>query len=638
MGRSKLVPCHSHTVPHLELCAAVLAVKLVDMLVEELDIKIHTIKFYTDSRVVLGYIYNTKRRFYVYVANRVARIRKSSQSEQWHFVTTEHNPADHGTRPIQAALLRENNWFSGPSFLKEDDRATLKEPESFELVGPDTDTDVPPLVTTFATRTSGMSLGSYRFERFSSWKRLTHGLAKVIQKVRSCATALERDRPKTDDLTQARTVIVQQEAFKEEIKSLVKGEIVSKHSPLRRLDPILDSDGVLRIGGCMSSAAISWEEKHPIRYHERVSHQGRHITEGAVRAAGQWPLRGKRYQVPSATHKCVTCRRLRGNMEKPKMSNLPADRLTQAPPFTRVGVDVFGLWSVCARRTRGGFSESKRWAVMFTCLVVRAVHMEVVESLTTSSFINALRRFMAIRGPAKLFCSDRGTNCVGVCKELGIIPGNAELQSYLKDQGCTWDFNLLHSSHMGGVWERMIGVARRILDGLLLKVQSPSLTHEVLVTLMAEVAAIMNTQPIVPVSSGPDMPNVLTPAMLLTQKVDSMSAPSGELNLKDLYRSQWKQVQTLSDSFWKRWRHEYLATLQPRRKWQAAQPSLQIGNIVLLKDNQPKRNEWPTGLVVNTFPGQDGRVCKVEVRVVKGGSPKVYLRPASEAVLLFKRT
>lgn len=419
------------------------------------------------------------------------------------------------------------------------------------------------LVATFATKASATLLGSHRFAHFSSWKRLTHGLAKLIQKVRSCATAPEGGTPKADELVQARTVVVrtvQQEAFKEDHRSLAKGETVSKHSPLWKLDPILDADGVLRIGGRMTSAAISWDEKHPIiipknshiatllvqYYHEQVAHQGRHITEGAIRSAGLWILEGNRL-ISSIIHKCVTCRRLRGSMEKQKMSNLPADWLTQATPFTQIGLDVFGPWSVCARRNRGGLSESKRWVVMVT----RAVHMEVVESLSTSSFVNALRRFTAIRGLAKLFRSDQGTNFVGACKELGITPQNAELKSYLKDQSCTWDFNLPHASHMGGVWERMIGVAWRILDGLLLKVQSPSLTHEVLVTLIAEVVAIMNARPIAPVSSDPDMPTVLTPAMLLTQEVDSVSAPSGDLYLKDLYRSLWKQVQGLTDSFWK---------------------------------------------------------------------------------------
>lgn len=652
MGKSKLAPKQCHTVPRLELCAAVLAVELADTLVEELDMKVHTVKFYTDSRVVLGYICNTNRRFYVYVANRVARIRKSTRSEQWHFINTGQNPADHGTRDIPATLLKETNWFCGPLFLKKKDNAASSQQEVFELVEPDLDADVRPLITTLATNVSKAHLGSHRFERFSSWKQLTLGVARLIQKVRSCIKTL--DESKMDNLSQARTVIircVQHEIFKEEIKNLSKGESVSKDSHLRKLDPIMDTDGLLRIGGRLSSAAISWEEKHPIiipklhhiatllvrYYHERVAHQGRHITEGAIRSAGLWILGGKRL-VSSVLHKCVTCLKLRGETEMQKMSNLPVDRVTQVPPFTHVGMDVFGPWTVCARRTRGGLSEGKRWAVLFTCLVTRAVHIEVVESLSTSSFINALRRFTAIRGPAKLFRSDRGTNFVGACRELGITPQEAELQSYLKEQGCTWDFNVPHSSHMGGAWERMIGVARRILDAMLLKVHSPKLSHEVLVTLLAEVVAIMNARPIVPVSSDPHSPAVLTPAMLLTQKTDSLTAPLGYFDLKDLYRSQWKQVQNLADHFWKQWRQEYLATLQPRRKWQTSQPNLQFGDVVLLKDKGAKRNEWPMGLIVNTFPGRDGRVRQVEVRVVQGGSARVYSRPISEVVLLFRET
>ncbi|XP_023816059.1 uncharacterized protein LOC111948246 [Oryzias latipes] len=284
------------------------------------------------------------------------------------------------------------------------------------------------------------------------------------------------------------------------------------------------------------------------------------------------------------------------------------------------------------------FQKGKRWAVMFSCLVTRPVHIEVVESLSTASFINALRRFTAIRGPAKLFRSDRGTNFVGACKELGITPQDTELQSYLNEQGCTWEFNVPHSSHMGGAWERMIGIARRILDAMLLKLHSPKLSHEVLVTLLAEVVAIMNARPIIPVSSDPDNATVLTPAMLLTQKNDSVSAPLGQLDLKDLYRSQWKQVQSLADSFWKQWRQQYLATLQPRRKWQASQPNFDIGDVVLLKDTEVKRNEWPMGLIVNTFPGQDGRVRKVDVRVMKGGSSRVYSRPVSDIVLLHRES
>lgn len=81
MGKSKLAPCPAHTIPRLKLCATVLAVEMADFIKEEMDIEIHSVKYYTDSKIVLGYIHNTSRRFYVYVANRVTRIRKSSQPD-----------------------------------------------------------------------------------------------------------------------------------------------------------------------------------------------------------------------------------------------------------------------------------------------------------------------------------------------------------------------------------------------------------------------------------------------------------------------------------------------------------------------------------------------------------------------------
>lgn len=94
------------------------------------------------------------------------------------------------------------------------------------------------------------------------------------------------------------------------------------------------------------------------------------------------------------------------------MADLPADRLSTEPPFTNVGLDVFGPWTVSSRWTRGGLAQRKWWAVLFTCMSVRAVHIEVIKSLDTSSFINALRRFLTIRGPVKHIRSDRGTNFV----------------------------------------------------------------------------------------------------------------------------------------------------------------------------------------------------------------------------------
>eukprot|EP00794_Sanderia_malayensis_P009704 gene9704-10690_t len=100
------------------------------------------------------------------------------------------------------------------------------------------------------------------------------------------------------------------------------------------------------------------------------------------------------------------------------MADLPLHRIEPVPPFKSVGLDVFGPWEVIARRTREGSADSKRWAMMFTCLYTRAVHIEVIESMTTSNMINALRRFFAFRDPAKVLRSDHGTNFTGAANEL----------------------------------------------------------------------------------------------------------------------------------------------------------------------------------------------------------------------------
>ncbi|KAL4006296.1 aggrecan 1 [Sarotherodon galilaeus] len=325
-------------------------------------------------------------------------------------------------------------------------------------------------------------------------------------------------------------------------------------------------------------------------------------------------------------------------MQIQKMADLPADRVAPEPPFTTVGLDVFGPWTIVTRRTRGGCSQNKRWAVLFTCMSTRAVHIELIETMSADSFINALRRLFSIRGPAKFLRSDRGTNFVGACKELGLNSGNKAVGKYLQGKGCVWTFNPPHASHMGGSWERLIGVARRILDAMLLRTEQTRLTHEVLCTFMAEVMAIINARPLVPISTDPDSPAVLTPAMLITQKMSAVSAPLGNFSSGQLFGKQWKHVQHLADTFWKRWKGEYLSTLQSRAKWTVTRPNVKEGDVVLLKDSQASRNEWPMGLIVKTFPSSDKKVRKVEVRTVKDGTVKMFLRPVSEIVVLLSET
>ncbi|KAL1282373.1 hypothetical protein QQF64_001176 [Cirrhinus molitorella] len=90
---------------------------------------------------------------------------------------------------------------------------------------------------------------------------------------------------------------------------------------------------------------------------------------------------------------------------------------------------------------------------------------------------------------------------------------NTSVNKFLLDQDCVWQFNPPHASHMGGSWERMIGLARRILDAMFQQLGPSALTHEILSTLMAEVAAKVNARPLIPVSTDPEDPFILTPTL-----------------------------------------------------------------------------------------------------------------------------
>ena len=148
--------------------------------------------------------------------------------------------------------------------------------------------------------------------------------------------------------------IVQGEFYKKEVSCLKGQREVSRDSSILPLDPFLD-ECLLRVGGRLSRSDLYHNQKHPIivpgkhhvakllvrHFHGLVQHQGRQFTEGAIRDSGYWLTGGKRL-ITSIIFNCVTCKRLRGKFQVQKMSDLPQDRVTQAAPFTYVGVDVFG--------------------------------------------------------------------------------------------------------------------------------------------------------------------------------------------------------------------------------------------------------------------------------------------------------
>ncbi|KAL1255341.1 hypothetical protein QQF64_013402 [Cirrhinus molitorella] len=105
------------TIPRLELSSAVTSVRIGDVLKRELEIEHLQEYYWTDSKVVLGYVNNDAKRFHTFVANRIQHIRSSTIPEQWLHVSSATNPAYHASRGLSAVQLKESNWLKGPDFL-----------------------------------------------------------------------------------------------------------------------------------------------------------------------------------------------------------------------------------------------------------------------------------------------------------------------------------------------------------------------------------------------------------------------------------------------------------------------------------------------------------------------------------------
>ena len=226
--------------------------------------------------------------------------------------------------------------------------------------------------------------------------------------------------------------------------------------------------------------------------------------------------------------------------------------------------------------------------------------------------------------------SDNGTNFTGGEKELreSISAWNQEkIHEELMQRNIKWTFNPPYGSHFGGIWERCIRTTRKKLRALL---QEQTINDESLATLMCEVESIMNGRPITTVSNDPQDPEPLTPNhLLLLRSVPPM--PPGLFQREDLLsRRRWRQVQYLSDIFWKRWSKEYLPLLQRMQKWLDPQRNLAVGDVVLVFMENSHRNSWPLGRVVDVLPDKKGFVRRVKVKV----KSTVYERPIDKLCLL----
>lgn len=653
MAKSRVSPIKITTIPRLELTAAVVSVSVSRILKEELRYTDITEFFWTDSKVVLGYINNEARRFHTFVANRVQRIHLSTVPQQWRYVPTKDNPADHVSRGLTVDELISSNWFTGPGFLWNKEIA-LSPSEVPELQLRDSE------VRSFQTlNTKVVEQGSIvnRLCKFSSWSHVVRAIARIqrrINKDKSSGLSTVEERESAECLI---VKLLQKHVFHTELKVLSKGAQLSSRNELYNLNPFLDSDGVLKVGGRLSNSSLCHSLKHPVIIpknhhitrliiadcHEKVKHQGKGFTINEIRSKGFW-IPGINRAVASYVHNCVTCRKHRRPVEEQRMADLPSERVNPSPPFTYCGMDCFGPFSV-----KQGRKVYKRYGLIFTCLSSRAIHVEMIDSLSTDSFINGLRCFIALRGAVRQIRSDQGSNFVGAKNELTAALKELDVEKlnyFLVENQCDFVLNAPGASHAGGVWERQIRTVRSVLQSTLL-MASERIDDSSLRSFLYEAMSIVNSRPLtVDNLSDPNSLEPITPNHFLTMKSTIALPPPGKFTREDLYaRKRWRHVQYLAEQFWSRWRKEYLSNISVRQRWHTPRRNLLVGDIVIVKDSDLPRHKWSLGRVVETTIDSDGLVRRVRVHLgdknleknLQGLSkPSVIERPVQKLVLLLE--
>ena len=233
-----------------------------------------------------------------------------------------------------------------------------------------------------------------------------------------------------------------------------------------------------------------------------------------------WILRA-RSLVRQILSKCVNCRNRNASTMQQVMADLPRARVVvYSHPFTYTGLDFFGLFYM-----KRGRSIVKVSCCIFVCFNSQAIHIEDVSSLEADTFIQALCRFIAVRGCPKQVWSDNGTNFTGAERKLHrsvqylneellkreLHPREAEwyIRAFLE-----WRFQLSAACHMSEVRERLIRSVRKATNAVLFN-QGAVVSLEILRTVFAEVTSILNSRPICLTSDDPNDIEPLTPNHLL---------------------------------------------------------------------------------------------------------------------------
>lgn len=611
-SKCKLAKLHSRTIPRQELDAFLLATKVLKMVLTGLDLPVTATFIWTDAQDVLHWLHSTNKRYKPFVMARVNEIRNCSTEEQWRYVPSELNPADWATKIVD---VKENTelWCSGPPFLREDPEWWPQWSNRFPA---STDEEIHRVLLV-----SEVDPFLCCASRISKWRKLV----RVVARVRGfCLKLRERVRRRQERSTRSQARVQAQECHisldevwaAEHLIKLAQRSLVQKD--LRGLSPATGEDGVVRMSSrIVRKSEVPYATRFPVilppghvvtrlifdHWHRLLGHACHDRLLLELRKNGYVCARMRR-RMNEVVNKCNACCVRRAQVEYPLMGVLPLARIgIREKPFTFVGCDMFGPMSVTVGRR-----HEKRWVALFVCMTIRAVHVELVHSLSAKSFCMALDQLVVRRGviPREIR-SDNGTNFVAAAKTYEC-----------RGQRPTWIFNPPGAPHTGGAWERLVGSVKKAM--MTMKTKTTPSDEELRHWLICA-EGIVNSRPLTEVSVNASEELPVTPADVLY----GPEATGGELIIPGSFSTMAKDREEFVAEFWRRWVAAYLPMISARPKWQRKVEPLKIGDLVMIAEGD--RANWRRGIVVSTTP--DSVTQQVRDLSVRTADGSVYRRHAS---------
>ena len=638
-AKNRVAPLKIENIVRLELCGALLGCRLRESAISELkNTEFEKVIHIVDSEIVHGMVNKDSYGFNTFVSNRLGDIHRTSSGKDFVWTPGGLNISDIITRGCTPAELgKDSEWQNGPKFLKlEEECWPVKHDVNENIELPErkkTNAFVGHLqvVDSLSTRINPL--------RFSKWQVLVNTTARIFDLYRRFKHNNEKI-----PLSQA----MKDKAEKFWIKHVQK-ELDPKSKQLIKLHPTTNKDGIMVVGGRTERwREATWNEqfftilpgKNHIslliaRYeHALGGHVGRDATISKIRAK-YWIL-GIRGLVEKIVENCTLCKAKLERLLQQQMAPLPAERLLlkPCPGFTYVMIDYFGPFDVVGevqKRTKG-----KCYGLIFTCLSTRAVYVDITPDYTTTGFMFTLRRFASIRGwPTKIF-SDKGSQLQGASTELFTVINNLdwkdiEEESQRAGRGTEWKFSPADAPWYNGAVEALVKTTKRALT---VAIGVNKLKPLEMQTYMFEAAQLVNQRPIGKHPTNPSDGVYMSPNDLLLGR-STPAIPQGPFKERCSFRFRFDFIQTVVESFWKRWIQEVFPNLVIWPKWHTEQRNLKVGDVVLLQDSNALRGQWKKAVVEEATVSSDGKVRHVRIRYRSKENKNIVIdRPVQRLILL----